>query len=179
MQLWNYPSSKARSLCGRSRSNRSPLTNCCATSPTKTFLASGYWASSRQGGLVRRKGEYVPERGDAVWIALDPQAATSRRDVAPPWSCLRRLQRSRWVGSVVPDHHTGERLSVRGALTCGIARGGCGGGGPGEEPGLAGVQNYPDRCCPGGNRCSSRKPSSNIARRTRLTKESSGPATTR
>jgi mRNA interferase MazF len=23
---------------------------------------------------VRRKGEYVPERGDAVWITLDPQA---------------------------------------------------------------------------------------------------------
>jgi mRNA interferase MazF len=30
---------------------------------------AGYW----QGGLVRRK-EYVPERGDAVWITLDPQA---------------------------------------------------------------------------------------------------------
>lgn len=23
---------------------------------------------------MRRKGEYVPERGDAVWITLDPQA---------------------------------------------------------------------------------------------------------
>jgi mRNA interferase MazF len=31
---------------------------------------------------VRRKGEYVPERGDAVWITLDPQAGheqTGRR----------------------------------------------------------------------------------------------------
>src|SRR5262249_36005491 len=28
----------------------------------------------RQGGVVRRKGAYIPERGDAVWITLDPQA---------------------------------------------------------------------------------------------------------
>jgi mRNA interferase MazF len=31
-------------------------------------------AGYRQGGLVSRKRAYVPERGDAVWIALDPQA---------------------------------------------------------------------------------------------------------
>jgi mRNA interferase MazF len=24
--------------------------------------------------MVRRKGSYIPERGDAVWITLDPQA---------------------------------------------------------------------------------------------------------
>src|SRR5438105_15875903 len=33
----------------------------------------GYRASRRKGGLVKRK-PYVPERGDAVWITLDPQA---------------------------------------------------------------------------------------------------------
>src|SRR5262245_8323274 len=32
----------------------------------------GHGAGHRQGGLVTRK--YVPERGDAVWITLDPQA---------------------------------------------------------------------------------------------------------
>src|SRR5471030_737488 len=31
-------------------------------------------AGRRQGGLVSRKGTYIPERGDAVWITLDPQA---------------------------------------------------------------------------------------------------------
>src|SRR5438093_12343161 len=30
--------------------------------------------SGRQGNLVRRKSEYIPDRGDAVWITLDPQA---------------------------------------------------------------------------------------------------------
>src|SRR5438132_4378211 len=34
----------------------------------------GHWAACRQGGLVKRKIEYVPERGDAVWVTLDPQA---------------------------------------------------------------------------------------------------------
>src|SRR5437588_1289807 len=34
----------------------------------------GHRAGRRQGGLVKRKGGYVPERGDAVWITLDPQA---------------------------------------------------------------------------------------------------------
>src|SRR5437867_9792373 len=34
----------------------------------------GHRAGGRQGGLVRRKSAYVPERGDAVWITLDPQA---------------------------------------------------------------------------------------------------------
>src|SRR5207247_3798498 len=34
----------------------------------------GHRASYRQGGLVSRKRTYVPERGDAVWITLDPQA---------------------------------------------------------------------------------------------------------
>src|SRR5437588_10120158 len=34
----------------------------------------GYGAGRRQGGLVSRKSAYVPERGDAVWITLDPQA---------------------------------------------------------------------------------------------------------
>src|SRR5437660_10329449 len=34
----------------------------------------GYGAGRRPGGLVRRKSAYVPERGDAVWITLDPQA---------------------------------------------------------------------------------------------------------
>src|SRR5882724_4527098 len=32
-----------------------------------------YRAGRRQGGLVSRKSAYVPERGDAVWITLDPQ----------------------------------------------------------------------------------------------------------
>jgi mRNA interferase MazF len=31
-------------------------------------------AGRRQGGLVKRRGGYVPGRGDAVWITLDPQA---------------------------------------------------------------------------------------------------------
>src|SRR5438105_7801743 len=31
---------------------------------------AGRW----QGGLVKRKPAYVPRRGDAVWITLDPQA---------------------------------------------------------------------------------------------------------
>src|SRR5437868_13858482 len=31
---------------------------------------AGRW----QGGLVKRKPAYIPERGDAVWITLDPQA---------------------------------------------------------------------------------------------------------
>jgi mRNA interferase MazF len=34
----------------------------------------GHWTGRRQGDLVKRKGPYVPERGDAVWITLDPQA---------------------------------------------------------------------------------------------------------
>src|SRR5436189_3123370 len=34
----------------------------------------GYWAGSGKGGLVKRKPAYVPARGDAVWITLDPQA---------------------------------------------------------------------------------------------------------
>src|SRR5450432_3489924 len=34
----------------------------------------GYGAGHRQGGLVSRKAAYIPERGDAVWITLDPQA---------------------------------------------------------------------------------------------------------
>src|SRR5438552_15502873 len=34
----------------------------------------GYGAGHRQGVLVSRKAAYVPERGDAVWITLDPQA---------------------------------------------------------------------------------------------------------
>ena len=34
--------------------------------------ASGLFTKS--SGLVNLKGEYVPERGDAVWITLDPQA---------------------------------------------------------------------------------------------------------
>src|SRR5256712_14029729 len=34
----------------------------------------GYRAGGRQGGLVKRKAGYIPERGDAVWITLDPQA---------------------------------------------------------------------------------------------------------
>ena len=34
----------------------------------------GHRAGRRQGGLVRRKVAYVPGRGDAVWITLDPQA---------------------------------------------------------------------------------------------------------
>src|SRR3974377_1468456 len=34
----------------------------------------GYRAGCRQGGLVSRKTAYVSERGDAVWITLDPQA---------------------------------------------------------------------------------------------------------
>src|SRR5207247_3604876 len=35
-------------------------------------MANG--AGRRQGGLVSRKTAYVPDRGDAVWITLDPQA---------------------------------------------------------------------------------------------------------
>src|SRR6202795_4419165 len=34
----------------------------------------GHGAGYRQGGLVSRKASYIPERGDAVWITLDPQA---------------------------------------------------------------------------------------------------------
>src|SRR6266849_216576 len=34
----------------------------------------GYGAGCRQRGLVSRKHSYIPERGDAVWITLDPQA---------------------------------------------------------------------------------------------------------
>src|SRR5947199_8645461 len=33
----------------------------------------GYRKGSREGGVVSRKS-YIPERGDAVWISLDPQA---------------------------------------------------------------------------------------------------------
>ena len=34
----------------------------------------GYGTSCRPGDLVTRKRTYIPERGDAVWITLDPQA---------------------------------------------------------------------------------------------------------
>src|SRR5215813_14686908 len=34
----------------------------------------GHWASCGEGDLVSRKRGYVPERGDAVWVTLDPQA---------------------------------------------------------------------------------------------------------
>src|ERR1051326_3048845 len=34
----------------------------------------GYWSCCWQGAVVSRKGSYIPERGDAVWITLDPQA---------------------------------------------------------------------------------------------------------
>src|SRR5947199_10236049 len=33
----------------------------------------GYRKGSREGGVVSRKS-YIPERGDAVWISLDPEA---------------------------------------------------------------------------------------------------------
>ena len=33
-----------------------------------------YGAGGRQGGRLSRKGAYIPNRGDAVWITLDPQA---------------------------------------------------------------------------------------------------------
>src|SRR5260370_14729804 len=33
----------------------------------------GHRKGSREGGMVSRKA-YIPERGDAVWITLDPQA---------------------------------------------------------------------------------------------------------
>src|SRR6266852_4249688 len=33
----------------------------------------GHRKGGREGGMVSRKG-YIPERGDAVWIILDPQA---------------------------------------------------------------------------------------------------------
>src|SRR6266566_876624 len=33
----------------------------------------GHRKGSREGGMVSRKG-YIPQRGDAVWITLDPQA---------------------------------------------------------------------------------------------------------
>src|SRR5438874_328377 len=35
-------------------------------------MANG--AGGRQGDLVIRKAAFVPQRGDAVWITLDPQA---------------------------------------------------------------------------------------------------------
>jgi mRNA interferase MazF len=34
----------------------------------------GYGSGRGQGDLVSRNATYVPERGDAVWITLDPQA---------------------------------------------------------------------------------------------------------
>jgi mRNA interferase MazF len=34
----------------------------------------GHWAARWQGDLVVAKSGYVPQRGDAVWITLDPQA---------------------------------------------------------------------------------------------------------
>src|SRR5512136_2947964 len=34
----------------------------------------GYREAGRQGIVVSRRGSYIPERGDAVWITLDPQA---------------------------------------------------------------------------------------------------------
>src|SRR6266849_7994044 len=33
----------------------------------------GHRKGGREGGMVSRKG-YIPKRGDAVWITLDPQA---------------------------------------------------------------------------------------------------------
>src|SRR2546427_12812343 len=34
----------------------------------------GHRGGCRKGNVVSRKSAYVPERGDAVWISLDPQA---------------------------------------------------------------------------------------------------------
>jgi|SRR5262245_30572398 len=34
----------------------------------------GHRAGCGQGSMVKRKSDYVPERGDAVWITLDPRA---------------------------------------------------------------------------------------------------------
>src|SRR5271156_6613208 len=43
----------------------------------------GHRAGRWQGGLVSRKAAYVPERGDAVWITLDPQAGPEQRGRRP------------------------------------------------------------------------------------------------
>src|SRR3982751_1548626 len=34
----------------------------------------GHGTGRREGDLVKRKPAYIPERGDAVWLTLDPQA---------------------------------------------------------------------------------------------------------
>src|SRR6188768_3276644 len=43
----------------------------------------GYRASRGQGGLVKKRGAYIHERGDAVWITLDPQAANEQAGRRP------------------------------------------------------------------------------------------------
>ena len=122
---------------------------------------------------MRRIGEYVPERGDAVWITLDPQAGHEQSGRGPALV-------------VSPSAYNG-RVGL--ALLCPITTQVK--GYPFEVPlpgglSVAGVvgadqvksldwraQSYPDRCRPEGNCCSSRNPSSNITRRIWLTKDSS------
>src|SRR5208282_3786959 len=48
--------------------------SCCAALPTTTFPVSGIQGPLSAGNLVSRKSAYIPQRGDAVWITLDPQA---------------------------------------------------------------------------------------------------------
>src|SRR5213083_2441326 len=43
----------------------------------------GYRAGHGEGSLVIRKRNYVPERGDAVWITLDPQAGREQAGRRP------------------------------------------------------------------------------------------------
>ena len=55
-------------------------------------------AGRRKGNLVKTKRGYVPGRGDAVWITLDPQSGHEQRGDAPrPDPVARGLQ---WAGRI-------------------------------------------------------------------------------
>ena len=66
------------------------LMNSCAASRRRTFPASGRRdrPSARRSG--EPKGDYIPERGDAVWITLDPQAGHEQAGRRPAPCCRHR-----------------------------------------------------------------------------------------
>ena len=65
----------------------------------------GYRTGRGEGSLVKRKAGYVPERGDAVWITLDPHAGHEQAGRRPALVLVTRsVQRPRRVGIDVSDH---------------------------------------------------------------------------
>lgn len=118
---------------------------------------------------MKRKGAYVPERGDAVWITLDPQAGHEQAGRRPALVLSPSVYNGRvGLALLCPITSQVKGYPFEVPLPNGAAGSGCGGGRPSEKPGLAGTQSDPDRCCSGRSRRSGRDAASDIARITML-----------